>query len=367
MLDGNNLEKNPLAVPQRETAGANTFSKYEYQYHWALCRILDQHTKSQDYAVFIELHEDVVFSTSTELSKAEFEFNQIKNLTSKPLKAKNLITRKKEKGKLKNSILGKMVIGVKDKPFFDQLKSLNLVATCGFDVNLKNEDLKLQVISLEDLSEDCVMELQNAVDMEIGKWPLPSNLNLITPNLPDKCFQNVSIGKISNVVNIKKAGANHNPQLIYQVLIDELHRKGTIELDFTRWEDLISNKGLTGTKVENTISQFTENNSLKQRETELSEMLSELSTLHHEKTKIKKAFNRYHTNTLQRNLAILQDKGVFKELINKNYSTYENEGLYVFIENSMNQLLKNGKITLKDPQDLKAVLLYELICKNEEI
>lgn len=366
MLDGNDLQKNPLAVPQRETAGANTFAKYEYQYHWALCRILDQHTKSQDYAVFIELHEDVVFSTSTELSKAEFEFNQIKNLTSKPLKAKNLIQRKKEQGKLKNSILGKMIIGVKDKPFFDQLKSLNLVATCGFDVNLKNEDLKLQVISLEDLNEDCVIELQNAVDIEIGKWPLPSILNLITPELPDKCFQDVSIGKISNVVNIKKAGANHNPQLIYQVLIDELHRKGTVALDFTRWEDLISNKGLTGTKVENTISQFTENNSLKERESELSDMLSELGTLYHEKTKIKKSFNRYHTSTLQRNLAILQDQGLFKEVINNNYSTYENEGLQVFIENSIDQLLKNGKITLVDLNDLKAGLLYELICKNEE-
>ncbi|AYY52249.1 MULTISPECIES: DUF4297 domain-containing protein [Acinetobacter] len=366
MLDGNHSPQNPLAVPQRETAGANTFAKYEYQYHWALCRILDQHTKSQDYAVFIELHEDVVFSTSTELSKAEFEFNQIKNLTSKPLKAKNLIQRKKDKGKLKNSILGKMVIGVKDKPFFDQLKSLNLVATCGFDINLKNADLKLEVISLDDLHEDCVIELQNAVDIEVGKWPLPSILNLITPGLPDKCFQDVSIGKISSVVNIKKSGANHNPQLIYQVLIDELHRKGTVELDFTKWEDLISNKGLTGIKVEKTISQFTENNSLKQRETELSDILSELGILHHEKTKIKKAFNRYHTSTLQRNLAILQDQGILKEVINNNYSTYENEGLEFFLKISMDQLLKNDKITLKDVCDLNAGLLYELICKNEE-
>ena len=66
---------NPLAAAQRETAGAQTFEKYEYQYHWALCRILGAHENYNDYAVFIELHEDVVLATSTDESVARFEFN----------------------------------------------------------------------------------------------------------------------------------------------------------------------------------------------------------------------------------------------------------------------------------------------------
>ena len=37
---------NPLGVSQRENKGAETFGKYEYQYHWALCRIIEEHKKN---------------------------------------------------------------------------------------------------------------------------------------------------------------------------------------------------------------------------------------------------------------------------------------------------------------------------------
>ncbi|MBG5689166.1 DUF4297 domain-containing protein, partial [Pseudomonas aeruginosa] len=82
--------RNPLAAAQRERAGAQTFEKYEYQYHWALCRILGAHENSDDYVVFIELHEDVVLATSTDESLARFEFNQIKNVNATPWNQKKL-------------------------------------------------------------------------------------------------------------------------------------------------------------------------------------------------------------------------------------------------------------------------------------
>lgn len=34
---------NPLYTTQREKAGAQTFGKYMYQYHWALYRIFKEH------------------------------------------------------------------------------------------------------------------------------------------------------------------------------------------------------------------------------------------------------------------------------------------------------------------------------------
>jgi DNA-binding CsgD family transcriptional regulator len=56
------MTTNPLATQQREKKGAETFSKYDYQYHWALCRLLDEHHANQDYAIFVEYHEDVVLA-----------------------------------------------------------------------------------------------------------------------------------------------------------------------------------------------------------------------------------------------------------------------------------------------------------------
>ncbi|WP_425917973.1 dsDNA nuclease domain-containing protein [Acinetobacter sp. TSRC1-2] len=364
MLDGSKAkEQNPLAVVQRETAGASTYGKYEYQYHWALSRILDEHAISTDYVVFVELHEDVIYCSSTDSNKAQFEFNQVKNKSSSKYTSKSLT---KSTKKDPNSVLGKMLLGVQDKPYIDKLVSLNLVATCSFSLQLNGEPLNLEVIKVGDLHDDCINEIQAAIKKEIGEENLPNTLSFITPTLPPTGFQRYTIGQVSNLVNKIKAGANHNAESIYRLLVDELRIKGAVTYDYKLWEDLINRKGLTGHTVENTISQFTETHDLQIRENELTEILHELNTKYHEKTKIKKAFHRYHTSSLQRNLAILQDKEILKEVVTNNYSVYENEGLEHFIKISMDQLLKNDKITSKDIYDLKARLLYELICKNEE-
>lgn len=147
---------NPLAAAQRETAGAQTFEKYEYQYHWALCRILGAHEDADDYVVFVELHEDVVLATSTDESVARFEFNQVKNVKATPWNQKKLTSVPKAAAKTAtNSILGKMLQGVRTKPFLDKLNSLDLVATCGFNLPPKTAGLKLSVISIGDLHEEC--------------------------------------------------------------------------------------------------------------------------------------------------------------------------------------------------------------------
>ncbi len=70
--------RNPLFDSQREKSGAKTFDKYSYQYHWALYKVISEHDKKSEYAVFIELHEDVVVCDSLDSEKANFEFNQIK-------------------------------------------------------------------------------------------------------------------------------------------------------------------------------------------------------------------------------------------------------------------------------------------------
>ncbi|MDO7437016.1 DUF4297 domain-containing protein [Acinetobacter nosocomialis] len=354
---------NPLAVAQRETAGASTYGKYEYQYHWALGRVLDEHSTSSDYVVFVELHEDVVYCSSVDETKALFEFNQVKNKSTTKFTSKSLTKCSKKEP---NSVLGKMLFGIKDKPYRDKLISLNLVATCGFSLQLNGEPLNLEVIKVGDLHENCINDIQTAIDLEIGDKSLPDTLSFITPTLPANGFQQYTIGKISSLVNRIKAGANHNPESIYRLLMDELRIKGAVTYDYKLWDDLIQKKGLTGITVENTIAQFTNSNDLKTRENELTEILNELNLKHNEKAKIRKEFHRYHASSLQRNLAVLQVHEIIRNIVNINYPIYEDEGLEVFIEESMSQLLKNDKITSSHIDAIKAGIFYELIGKNEE-
>jgi len=74
-----------------------------------------------------------VLATSTDESVARFEFNQVKNVSATPWNQKKLTSVPKAAAKkVTNSILGKMLQGVRKKPFVDKLNSLDLVATCGF-------------------------------------------------------------------------------------------------------------------------------------------------------------------------------------------------------------------------------------------
>ena len=96
--------ENPLFGSQREKSGAMTFDKYCFQYHWALYSVISKHEHHNEYAVIIELHEDVVLSNSLDATKAQFEFNQVKTNKS-PFNTNQLV--KKKKGE--NSVLGKLV------------------------------------------------------------------------------------------------------------------------------------------------------------------------------------------------------------------------------------------------------------------
>lgn len=359
---------NPLAVAQRETAGAQTFDKYEYQYHWALCRILGAHENADDYVVFIELHEDVVLATSTDESVARFEFNQIKNVSSSPWNQKKLTSvPKATANKVKNSVLGKMLQGVREKPFVDKLNSLDLVATCGFNLPPKQDGLKLSIISIGDLHDDCLKDIQAAIDKELGTYPLPKTLRFITPHLPSSGFQNFTIGQISNLVDLKAPGSKCNASTIYRVLIDDLHRKGAVTFDFTEWNSLVKNKGTTHSDVERVISSYTENKGIEVFLQDFEDILGELELKPHKRIQVRRAFERYHRAVrLERTLIAIGNQQAVKNAVEHNFEAFEEQGAKGFMEQALVSLPGTTKKNLVDLESTQAAIIYELLSKCHE-
>lgn len=359
---------NPLAVAQREAAGAQTFEKYEYQYHWALCRILGAHENSDDYVVFIELHEDVVLATSTDETVARFEFNQIKNVSSPAWNQKKLTSvPKATKRKATNSILGKMLQGIREKPFVDKLNSLDLVATCGFNLTPKMEGLKLSIITIGDLHDDCLKDIQAAIDKELDTYPLPKTLRFITPDLPASGFQDVAIGRISKLVDVKAPGAKCNASTIYRVLIDDLHRKGTVAFDFTEWNSLVKNKGTTHSDVERVISSYTENKGIEAFEKDFEDILKDLELESHKRIQVRRAFERYHNAVrLERTLIAIDNQQVVKDMVARNFESFEEQGVKPFMENVLLSLPETTKKNLVDLEATQAAIIYELLSNCHE-
>lgn len=359
---------NPLAAAQRETAGAQTFEKYLYQYHWALCRILGAHETEDDYVVFIELHEDVVLATSTDESVARFEFNQIKNVSSTSWNKKKLTSVPKATGKkVTNSILGKMLQGVREKPFADKLNSLDLVATCGFNLPPKTEGLKLSIISIGDLHDDCLKDIQAAIDKELGSYPLPKILRFITPDLPASGFQDVAIGRISKLVDLKVPGAKCNASTIYRVLIDDLYRKGSVAFDFAEWSNLVKNKGTTHNDVERVISSYTENKGIEAFEKDFNDVLQDLELKSNKRIQVRRAFERYHSAVrLERSLIAIDNQQAVKEAVECNFEVFDEEGVQSFMEQAIASLPEATKKNLVDLEATQAAIIYELLSKCHE-
>src|SRR5690554_2684655 len=84
MNANNKSTVNPLGLePKREKSGSDTFRKYNFQYHWAFCRMLDELENGNEFALFIEEHEDVTVADSLDAEKTTFEFNQVKETSKK--------------------------------------------------------------------------------------------------------------------------------------------------------------------------------------------------------------------------------------------------------------------------------------------
>lgn len=239
---------NPLYSPQREKTGARTKDKYDYQYHWALYRVISTHNDKNEYAVFVELHEDVVVADSLDSSKAKFEFNQVK--TTKGKFTTNKLTKKTNN----KSVLGKLISSCNGKSYQADVSCLNLVTPNGFSLKLKEEGIDLDKIAISDLEEQDLNKLEQAIRQELGISKLPSNLQFIVSDLTESAYQRQLIGDISTLVNRLKPGSMSNSIDIYQLLIDEINKKGKITVDFKNWDDVLDKKALTSITVTNVIN-----------------------------------------------------------------------------------------------------------------
>jgi len=298
--------QNPLFDAQREKSGAETFEKYSYQYHWALYRVLNEHEKLNEYAVFVELHEDVVVTNSLDSNKATFEFNQVKT-NNASFNTYQLVHNKKS-GK---SVLGKLISSGIEKPFSDRIDTLNLVSLNKFNLELKDEKVNLDIIRIEDLSENQFKELEDEIKKELNINKLPSNIQFVVPSLSERNFQNDVIASIAKLIANLFPGSYCNPVEIYRLLIDEVNRKGTVTYDFKKWDELLSKKALTSITVTKVINEFTNIKDEAKIELEFNSICNELGLKSIESKKLRQSFNRYRCLRISNGSTIQIDTSKF--------------------------------------------------------
>lgn len=267
---------NILNEPQRETSGAETFAKYEFQFHWALCKVLQKHQKQEEYALLIEYHEDVVIADSMDSQEAKFGFYQVKNKTGSKYNVNSLTKRSPAKEGEKNSVLGKLLSSCVGNQYTDRIAEIGLVASNGFKLDQKNNQYNFDVISVGDLSEACITELTNKIESELGESSIPNNLKFILPQIQVENQREYVITQFADLVESLFPNGMCKPVSIYRAIIDEIHRKGCVKYDFADWERLINEKSLTSYKVKEVIAVNTKHSSVERMISDLSCLKDEL-------------------------------------------------------------------------------------------
>lgn len=351
---------NPLLSPQREKAGSQTAAKYSYQYHWALYRAIIEHGKQNEYAIFVELHEDAVLCDALDSTKAKFEFNQIKNISS--AFTTNSLTKIDKKKKV--SILGKMIGGATSKPFASNIKELNLVATAGFSIKQKDPALKLKTITTADIEATELDKISLAIKKELGVTPLPTNLQFVIPDLSDTNFQNDVIAEISKLIASLFPESRFNSVEIYRILIDDLNRKGEVDYDFTKWDDLLKNKALTSITVTKVINQFTNIKDEAKIEVGFNKVAQELGLNVLASSTLKKSFDRYRQRRIgNRSLAQLDTSKDIKEKIDANLPAANND-MPTLVNAVLASLSEKTKKNFPSENDIKAAIICEFIMEE---
>lgn len=350
--------RNPLLGAQREKAGSETAAKYAYQYHWALYRAIQEHSVKNEYAVFVELHEDVVICDSLDATKATFQFNQVK--TNKPKFSRTaLITLKKGK-----SVLGKLISSVEGKPFSNSVSELNLVTVSGFGLEMKDPDLKLSKITLSDIDDTELAALTLAIKTELSINSLPKHLQFIISDLPDKSFQNHVIGEISKLITSLYPGSYYHSVNIYRTLIDELNRKGEVTYDFNEWDGVLRNKALTSITVTKIINQFTNLKDEAKIEIEFAQIMQELKLNVMATRDLKKSFDRYRQSRIgNKSVEQLDTTKKIKSGITSQEIASGND-IKALLDLVVTDLEKKVKDRFTSNQELKAAIICEYIMEE---
>ena len=349
------MTRNPLADVQREKKGAETFGKYEYQYHWALLRLLDEHTQENEYAIFVECHEDVVISNSLNGGSAEFEFNQIKEKSGSPYTVNSLV--KINSGE-KNSVLGKLINSYQGKTFKELISTVNLVSTSGFNKGMVKDGLDLEIITVEDLSLKSLAKFKKSIFEELNLEECPTNIRFILPKLPAGGKKQHIIGCLSLLITSLYPHSQCDAAMIYRLLIDELHAKGEVKHDYIEWDEFLKNKALTSRTVQKTIEAHTSIKGLEEFKMDVAEFLSEISETYLHRKSLKKAIEDYYFRKLSNRTSF---NVKFEAAVVELCSGLKHLDVNDLLENIEQQLDDELKKQLQNSFDLKAAIISEIV------
>lgn len=234
-----------LMEDPRENAGSISSNRFDFQKDWAICKLLELHEQRTDYALILDLHDDVVVLDSSK-TPLKADFYQVKTKEDKKWKLNELIRRHKGISGHLSSKLGKLY--QHKIKFKDHTQSLNFVSNASYDVELsdENKSAKRDRISASDLKDKDKLIDFLSIELEVDKKDIDENIIFLEfTDLSIHSHSDATKGKISEFIEKRTKHQGYQLGLIYRTLFDEIRTKTNKERYCESFEDLIKFKSVS--------------------------------------------------------------------------------------------------------------------------
>lgn len=213
----------------RESSGASSSNRFDYQKNWAFCELIDLQLRGEDYLMVFEHHEDIVVLNS-EFSPSSAKFYQVKSKKTGNWTVNALIKNKTD-DKL-SSIIGKLY---SNQALFPK-NTEELVFTSNQGVSNKlicgNKGLEYDLISFKQLVVKEKEKVWNAVKGDNNSFCDLEGLNrvfLVKSSLRLEDHEQLTKGKLVDFFNTQYPDKPAHVALAYQTIFDEIRRKTNYE------------------------------------------------------------------------------------------------------------------------------------------
>lgn len=229
---------------RRESAGADTAARFDFQKNWALCEMLSRHDAGVEYLVAFEFHDDVLFF-APENAPNSVDFVQVKTFKSPKARTISSLTSVSGNG----SVLSKLAANTKlVKPPF--AVRLVLVSNAPFEFS----DVEIAGAAIAEphrakLIKGLAKEFPGTEEETLNK------LHFLIANLPIDQMDTFVKGKVIELFE-KRFGINftQNAMSWLRLIQGEIRRKNNYPDDkITNVKDLLENKCVGRTLIEETL------------------------------------------------------------------------------------------------------------------
>ncbi|WP_462266476.1 dsDNA nuclease domain-containing protein [Mucilaginibacter sp.] len=262
--------------PPREIDGAKTSNRYDFQKNWAICKLIELHTSTDDYLLCFEFHDDIVVFDSSSDPKT-FKCFQIKTKDAVAWTLASLVAAKKGENGPLPSTLAKMYKHVAD--FGEHVESVYFVTNAKIKATLINDAdvLTLDNFTLKDLSaadnkkvcEKLTVELSNA---DLSRFR--EITHFLMGELDLKHHADITKSRLATYIEQKLPDVKYQIGPLYKTIFDEVKNKTNLEINITGFEQLKKLKAISRSDFGGYLNVLSDQETMKEKAAAIEQRLN---------------------------------------------------------------------------------------------